>query len=115
MKKAALIFALLGILMLSALSAKDKDALQQIVINPNPMTQFTEIYLTFSQQVSINVTIQSEALQVVKTLYTGPAKEYMSLKWDRLGDDGSYTPCGEYYLIVTEGRYTSTKKTLILK
>ncbi len=115
MKKAALILALLGILMLTALSAKDKSALDSIQISPNPMTKYTEITLVFGQITPLNVTIQTASGAVVKTLYSGQSEEVIILPWDRCGNDGSYTPTGEYYVVVAEGRYTSTKKTLILK
>ncbi|MDD4223150.1 MAG: T9SS type A sorting domain-containing protein [Candidatus Cloacimonetes bacterium] len=115
MKKAALILALLGILMLGTLSAKDTNALESIEINPNPMSKHTDVTLVFSQCDYISVTVQTAVGQVVKTLYTGQAQEYMVLGWNREGDDGSFTPSGSYYVVVTQGRYTSTKKTLILK
>ncbi len=115
MKKAALILALLGIMMLGTLFANDKNALESIEINPNPMTKYTEVTLVFSQQVYVNVTVQNPAGGIVKTLHSGPVNEYMALGWDRMGDNGCYTPNGDYFVVIDQGRYTSTKKTLILK
>ncbi|MCB5284966.1 MAG: hypothetical protein LHW45_05190 [Candidatus Cloacimonetes bacterium] len=115
MKKAALLLALLSIMMLAALSAKDNSALDSIQISPNPMTKHTEITLVFGQATPLGVTIETASGAVVKTLFSGQSQEFMVLPWDRCGNDGSYTPAGEYYVVVAEGRYTSTKKTLILK
>ncbi|MDI9524262.1 MAG: FlgD immunoglobulin-like domain containing protein [Candidatus Cloacimonadota bacterium] len=115
MKKAALILALLSIVMLTALSARDKSAMVSIQIDPNPMTKATNVTLLFNRAIPISVTIETDTGMLVKTLYTGQSNELMVLPWDRYGNDGSYTPEGKYTVTVTEGRYTSTKKTLILK
>ncbi len=115
MKKAVLILALLSILMLAALSGKEKSALESIEISPNPMTKYTDITLVFNQNTYINVTIENDMGEVVKNLYSGQAEEYLVLGWNRISDKGTYVPSGEYFVVVGQGRYTSTKKTLILK
>ncbi len=118
MKKALFFATLIGILLLaaSAVYAKSAGVLDQIMISPNPMDKFTVITLTFNQASNIGVNIETDMGVVVKTLYWGPADEQIVLTWDRIGDDGTTTPSGSYLLVVNfEGRYTSTKKTVILK
>jgi flagellar hook assembly protein FlgD len=93
------------------------EALSNIVINPNPMEKNTTITITFMQAVRADIIIETEDGVLVKTLYSGNLNpgsyEYF---WNRLGNSGEYVPSGKYFLTVNyETRYTSTKKTLILK
>ncbi|MBP7205220.1 MAG: hypothetical protein KBA54_01740 [Candidatus Cloacimonetes bacterium] len=115
MKKAAIIMALIGIMMLSALSAQETRATKTIEISPNPMTQFAEITVVLGYRAEIRVTIENSARQVVKTLFTGSADQNLVLRWEGTDEDGKLAPVGEYEVVVYQGRYTSTKKTLILK
>ncbi len=118
MKKALFTTALLSLLLLAAvtLSARSAEVLDQITINPNPMDKYTVITLSFNSPASIGVNVETETGQIVKTLYWGPADNQISLTWNRIGDDGNYVPSGKYLVVVNhQGRYTSTKKTLILK
>jgi hypothetical protein len=116
MKKAFIILMLVGFSLLQAIPARTQGALVDFTINPNPMGKSTVISLSFNQPVDIGVNIETETGEVIKTLYWGPVDEYIQLFWDRVGDNGIYTPSGEYLVIVnTQERYTSTKKTLILK
>lgn len=115
MKKAAIIMALIGIMLLSALSAQETGATKSIEINPNPMTSYADITVVLAYQADICVTIENSARQIIKTLHTGPAGQYLVLRWDRADDTGKSAPSGQYEVVVNQGRYTSTKKTLILK
>lgn len=118
MKKATLLIVLIGVLALGsvALQAKIAGALSEIFINPNPMDKFTTITLTFTQYANVGVNIETEQGVVIKSLYWGPAGEQLQLTWNRLDDNGNVVPSGNYVVVVNhEARYTSTKKTLILK
>ncbi|MGC9361393.1 MAG: hypothetical protein ACP5F3_00525 [Candidatus Syntrophosphaera sp.] len=117
MKLTSLLPLLLGmLLMLAPLSAQEMAAIENIDICPNPMGKFTVISITFSQPVNVDVSIQTYGGEIVKSLYGGNAGEMLQLAWDRIDDYGNVTPAGKYFLVVNhEGRYTSTKKTIILK
>ncbi len=115
MKKAAFIMALIGIVMLIALSAQEARATKSIEISPNPMTKFADITLVLDYRAEISVTIEDSTLKVIKTLFTGPADHNLVLRWDGTDEDGKLAPAGDYEVVVYQGRYTSTKKTLILK
>jgi flagellar hook assembly protein FlgD len=99
------------------LFASNVDALNDITINPNPMDKSTTITITFMQNVRADITIQTEDGTLVKTLFTGELNPgSYEFFWNRLSDAGVYVAAGKYYLTINyESRYTSTKKTLILK
>ncbi|MCB5257538.1 MAG: hypothetical protein LHW47_00060 [Candidatus Cloacimonetes bacterium] len=115
MKKILLVITM-SLLMLTILSADEIKALTDIVIDPNPMYDFTKITVSFDSPVEVQISIETEAGKVIKTLYSGMVKDNLQMVWDRIGDNGTYTPSGEYFLIVRfNQRYTSVKRTLILK
>jgi hypothetical protein len=115
MKKILLVITM-SLLMLTILSADELKALTDIVIDPNPMYDFTKITVSFDSPVEVQISIETEAGKVIKTLYSGMVKDNLQMVWDRIGDNGTYTPSGEYFLIVRfNQRYTSVKRTLILK
>ncbi len=110
--------ALLSIFLLLtvAVHAGISGVLEGFTISPNPMDKVTNIVLTFNQPANIGVNIETESGIVLKNLYWGPVNNQMTLTWNRLGDNGVTVPPGKYVVVVNhEGRYTSTKKTLILK
>ncbi len=117
MKLMKILPILLGMLLLMvSLSAQEAAVLENIEICPNPMGKFAAISITFSQPVNVGVNIQTEGGEIVRNLFWGPAGEMLQLTWNRLDDYGNHTPAGKYFLVVNhEGRYTSTKKTIILK
>ena len=118
MKKAMLTALLTGVLLLAALAlqAKSSGVLELIEINPNPMDKFTVITITFNQPANVGVNIETDTGIVLKTLYWGPADEELTLTWNRLDDGGNTVPSGKYLVVVNyAGRYTSTKRTIILK
>ncbi len=115
MKKAALILGLLGIMMLGVLFAKEVEPLKEIQAKPNPMERYTDIIFVFNKQIPVQISIQNGFDDVIKSLYSGTSELNFKIHWDRIDDYGNYVPAGEYYIVVTHGRYTSTKKTLILK
>lgn len=118
MKTAKIIAIAAGILLLAfaALMAQQPGILGGIDIQPNPMDKDTVITVYVNQNASFNVTIETHDGRVVKSLYWGTTNKDITIPWDRLSDDGTYVPKGTYFVVVNySGRYTSTKKTLILK
>ena len=97
--------------------ANDKSVLGIVTINPNPMEKSTLITLRFNQKVNAEVYIESFDGIVIKTLYSGEFNNSTyEFFWNRYSDTGEYVPEGEYNLVINyELRYTSTKKTIILK
>lgn len=93
------------------------DQLPDIDINPNPMEKSTTININFTQEIQAEIVIETETGQVVKTLFTGNIDPGVyQFYWNRYDDQGEYVPEGIYYLSIDYNtRYTSTKKTLILK
>ena len=118
MKKVMLILMLCSALFLTTanLFGGGPNVLENITITPNPMDKFTTVTVTVNQPASIGVNVETLDGIVVKTLYWGNINSQIALNWDRIGDNGTYTAAGNYVLVVNhQGRYTSTKKTLILK
>jgi flagellar hook assembly protein FlgD len=97
--------------------AEIESAVSSIEIEPNPMEKNAVIRVTFSQKVGAEIIIETQEGTLVKTFFSGDFNlgtyEYF---WDRLDDNGEFVPQGEYYVTVNyDYRYTSTKKTIILK
>lgn len=117
MKKSLYILVIVGILLLAgSLSAKNTELLQSFEISPNPMAFYTVVTLEFEQAVNVHVYIEEQGGGIVKNLFNGVAQRGIALSWDRITDSGYYATSGLYNVVVAyEGRYTSTKKTLILK
>ncbi|HRY83084.1 MAG TPA: hypothetical protein P5533_00455 [Candidatus Cloacimonadota bacterium] len=117
MKKSMLILVIIGIMLLAgSLSAKSSQLLQVFEISPNPMGSYTVVSLEFQQDVNVCVYIEEQGGAIVKTLFNGVVGKGINLTWDRITDSGYYATNGLYSVVVAyEGRYTSTKKTLILK
>ncbi|HNT52066.1 MAG TPA: FlgD immunoglobulin-like domain containing protein, partial [Candidatus Syntrophosphaera sp.] len=99
-----------------ALNARSTGVVNQIEFNPNPMEKYTTITIILNQPASIGVNVETETGTVIKTLYWGQAEGQIQFGWDRLADNGTTVPSGSYVLVVNfDTRYTSIKKTLILK
>jgi len=91
--------------------------LSNFAIDPNPMEKSTKVSMTFSQNTRVIVTVETVFGEVIKTIYSGSleAGSY-EFFWNRLSNNEEFVPDGTYYLNVNyEQKYTSTKKTLILK
>jgi hypothetical protein len=118
MKKIMLLLMLCSALLFTTanLFGGGPNVLDNVTITPNPMDKFTTVTVTVNQPASIGVNVETENGVVIKTLYWGNITGQIALTWNRVADDGTYTPAGNYVLVVNhQGRYTSTKKTLILK
>jgi len=104
-------------IMAGAIYANKGSATSNVTINPNPMEKSTLITLRIGQKINAQVFIESVDGSVIKTFYSG---EFVvgtyEFFWNRLDNAGVYVPEGEYNLVIIyELRYTSTKKTIILK
>ena len=114
-----MIIGLVLVILLScaALFAASRTAyLNMFEINPNPATYFANIRLQFSEDCVASVWIEEDGGAIVKQLYTGIVYKDLRLTWNRISDSGIYAGPGTYYVVVNYGgRYTSTKKTLILR
>ena len=114
--KIASVFVLL-MMFIGIVYADIESVLNFISINPNPVEKSTIITLSFLQKVNADVVIESEDGIKIKTLFTGDLNSGIyEFFWNRLSDTGEFVPEGQYNLVVHfDTRYTSTKKTIILK
>lgn len=112
MKIIALCVVLMGVYALSA----QQSLVPVIHITPNPMEKNTTITVQLQNRTDLGINIETQDGIVVKTLFWGQSDKDVVLVWNRVCDDGSVAPNGTYDVVVNyAGRYTSTKKTLILK
>jgi len=115
--KKVIVLALMFVTFIATVYA-DTEIQQNIIsINPNPVEKCTVISVTFIERSRADIIIETLDGSLIKTLFSGNLEpgvyEYF---WARIGNNGSYVPEGRYYVTVNyETRYTSTKKTLILK
>ncbi len=85
-------------------------------VSPNPMDLHTLVTLEFTEPVNASVNIEDRYGNVVRNLHSGAIDKAIQLPWERYDDFGNYVPNGKYWVVVNyDSRYTSTKKTLILK
>ncbi|PKN78530.1 MAG: hypothetical protein CVU48_08120 [Candidatus Cloacimonetes bacterium HGW-Cloacimonetes-1] len=118
MKRAYIKILAFGFILLicSAVYAQGTDMIRTLSISPNPMEKYTEICIDFNMPCDVTIYIEDGVGNVVRYLYDGVVGKEMVLNWNRIGDDGNYAPAGKYSVVVNySSRYTSTKKTLILK
>ncbi|HOH47067.1 MAG TPA: FlgD immunoglobulin-like domain containing protein [Candidatus Cloacimonadota bacterium] len=118
MKQLVKLGVLIGLFMLlfTALSAARSPRVETFEVNPNPMYRNTVVTLTCSELGFLTLWIEDGSGNVVKQLYSGNVLKGVQVEWNRYSDSGEYTPNGTYYVCANyQGRYTSTKKTLILK
>ncbi|MCB5260975.1 MAG: hypothetical protein PHY41_05665 [Candidatus Cloacimonetes bacterium] len=112
------VFIIIGIMLLLsvALLAKELDELYRFDISPNPMKDKCEIALAYNGVTDISIVIISEKGDIVKTVYSGILDKTGFYSWDRTDTNGNLAQAGTYVVEVRfHSRYTSTKKTLILK
>jgi len=118
MKQTALkiMAALVLALMFVGLAAQQNNIIADVTITPNPMDKFCEINVQVTQNASLGINIEDLQGNVIKSLYWGTTNKDVRLSWNRYADNGEYVASGTYFLVINySGRYTSTKKTLILK
>jgi len=110
-----------AVLLLAAMSftlfaVQASGNLRVFEISPNPMETFTNISLEFLSPSNVTVNLEDASGVVVTTFYHGRVQKDINLYWDRHDNSGNYVPNGKYQVVIQYStRYTSTKKTLILK
>lgn len=115
MRKQVLFALLLMVLVIGVCAQKLKEV-DIFEVSPNPMYRYTVVYLNINRPMQVSIRVEDERGNPVKTIFEGVCTKSSSFTWLRDMDDGECAPNGSYYVIVAgEGRYTSTKKTLILK
>lgn len=104
------------LLVLGSLFAQHVTVLGDIDIVPNPMDKQCTISVKVNQNAALGINIEDTQGNVIKSLWWGTTSKDVYITWDRYSDNGEYVASGTYFLVVNfAGRYTSTKKTLILK
>lgn len=110
------LFALLLIVLVISVCAQKLKNVELFDVSPNPMYRYTVISLNIIGPTQVSIHVEDKRGNPVKTIYEGLCQKESSFTWQRDMDDGNYAPDGTYFVVVTcNGRYTSTKKTLILK
>lgn len=119
MIKSAKVILMVIMVLLTCVSAfaGEEITVDNILINPNPMDKSTLISITFNQKIRADIVIETLDGMVVKTINSSNfdigTYEFF---WNRLDDNGEFVPAGEYSVSVNyDIKYTSTKKTIILK
>ncbi|MDD2230213.1 MAG: hypothetical protein PHY48_12470 [Candidatus Cloacimonetes bacterium] len=119
MRKKIVITVLFVAILLVAFGALLKDSsLLSFDVTPNPMEKECIISLVFNAPSPAFVNLYIETLDgiLIRNIYTGQSDKMMRFSWDRISNKGHYVPAGTYYVTLSYGnRYTSTKKTIILK
>jgi hypothetical protein len=118
MRKPMIIAFMLIAVLFTAVSAfaLADDSVVSFEVSPNPMDKHCTISLSFLNPLNISLQIQTQEGDVIKDIYSGYAGKNTTYRWDRLDDCGNYVPEGKYFVVLGyDQRYTSTKKTLILK
>jgi len=104
------------VLMLGGLVAQQVTVLGDIDIHPNPMERHCTIIVHLNQNAALGINIEDIQGNVIRSLYWGTTDKDVHVSWDRYSDEGEYVANGTYFVVVNySGRYTSVKKTLILK
>lgn len=85
-------------------------------INPNPMEEYCDIFIELQSPAYMFLHVETLEGEVVSEIYSGYADKEMHFTWDRYSSSGEYLPKGIYMAVLGwDQRYTSVKKTLILK
>ncbi|HOH98698.1 MAG TPA: hypothetical protein PL188_10380 [Candidatus Cloacimonadota bacterium] len=99
-----------------ALFAHSAQNLTLFDVSPNPMYKETIISVGFSDVTNINLVVETLGGELVANIYSGSVPKNASFLWERCDNSGVKVPAGTYFVTIHYGgRYTSTKKTLILK
>jgi len=117
-KLTVIVFLVATMLLAECLAFAKDDNLVVFEVSPNPMDKDCTISLAFRTPgvSTVTVNIENQLGEVVRNIYTGVNSKYMQFDWDRTSASGIVLPAGRYFVSVGYNtRYTSTKKTLILK
>lgn len=85
-------------------------------IYPNPFNPSTTIAFGLDKAEHVNIQIYNVKGQLVRNLIseTKPANSYR-IVWNGANDSGKTLPSGIYYARMTAGKYTTTRKLVIMK
>ncbi len=108
---------LLSIVCYGFIYAGANEILNEFNIVPNPMEKYTLISVSFTSRVLVDIVIETKEGILIKTLFSGNLDSgFYEYYWNRLSNTGEFVRDGEYDVSIKyRARYTSTKKTLILK
>lgn len=109
---AALLLAVVGI------GAMIKSLQIYLEVTPDLVEDYCEVVIFTEQKVNLSVKILSPEGRHVRTLHQGAWLGKGSIPWDRINKYGEYCKPGTYTVVASafvNSRYTSTKKTFILK
>jgi len=118
MKKTLILVALVATMLLVAANAFafKCENIRAFDISPNPMDDHCTIHLELSSSAYVYLRVETLEGEVVADIYNGVSSKEMNFDWDRYSNNGQYAPNGTYMVVLSlDQRYTSTKKTLILK
>lgn len=118
MKKVVLTIGLLFILSTASMLFAASGKLIGFVVQPDMIIDEAQIVLTFEYPSDISITLLDDTqTKVLANIYKGTADKGENVyNWDRTDSDGNKLPGGKYYVSVTSfDKYTSVKKTVILK
>ncbi|MEN6446055.1 MAG: hypothetical protein ABFC98_08475 [Candidatus Cloacimonas sp.] len=118
MKKTMLTLALVAVLIMiaGAAYALRNSPIRVFDITPNPMDKECSITVGVTTPQNITIQIKAKDDELVREIYSGPVYKDISLTWNRYDYLGNFVPAGDYTVILSfDSRFTSLKKTLILK
>jgi len=83
---------------------------------PNPFNPSTVISFNLAQSGNVSISIFNQKGQIVRTLVDSqmPAGAHQ-IVWNGMDDHGSSVSSGIYYYRMTSGKYTSTRKMVMMK
>lgn len=111
----ALFTALLLFVTVAVYAVKD-EPIERFDINPNPMDQECTISIVLVNPMNITLQIHNAQGEIIRELYSGYGSKQMIFNWNRRDINNQWVPAGDYVVSLNyDVRYTSTKKTLILK
>lgn len=118
MKKIMITTVLMALMLMAAVAAYaiKENPVETFTITPNPMERDCTFTIALSSPLNISLQIQTLDGEVVRDIFSGYGGKNMVFTWDRTDDGSQYVPNGTYVAVLSyDARYTSTKKTLILK
>lgn len=89
---------------------------QSISIYPNPFNPDTTISFYLQEHGLVNLSIYNMRGELVKKLVDNEEKSgIQKIKWDGKDEYGKPVSSGMYYFKISTGKYSSTKKMVLLK
>ncbi|MFQ5584441.1 MAG: FlgD immunoglobulin-like domain containing protein, partial [Calditrichia bacterium] len=83
---------------------------------PNPFNPVTEIRYTIPEAGKVKVVVYNSLGQKIKTLLSETQEaRHHKLRWDGRNDSGQQVGSGVYYLSVKSGKYSATRKMILMR